>query len=336
MPVTNNLQVVWLLGRGRTGTTWLARIMSQYSRCHYKHEPFLPRKDVPYRQWLADLANGPSAELSARFYELARGCQHQVDFPPFLRRPCRPQSPLVLRLTWQAGKWARFLRRVYEWYGRPRFAPNDTVLMKDVNFPNELLPQATTCFHPWIVSTFRNPYASVAATRRFLGQKDRKKPTDVRRVCELLAMPGHEHLQSFQCDLETMSEVEFEALRWRVQSEPLYDFTRGYERGMISVFEAMCRDPQAHCRHIFEFVGWEFDARARSFVASTSSGKRNGLLGSSGNNPHAVHRDSKAVAAKWRTELTSEEIKQIDGVIANSPILHLWPEIFGGVETKEI
>src|SRR5262249_38405688 len=108
-----------------------------------------------------------SDELRARFRRLCSRCFHDVDLPPFLRKPCRLQSPLLLRATWQLGKLWPSARGLHEWYGRPQFHPREWVLIKQVNFSNAKLPRLSAMLAPKIVAIVRNPYASVDSAMRF-------------------------------------------------------------------------------------------------------------------------------------------------------------------------
>lgn len=325
-----SLNVVWLLGRGRSGTTWLARTLGLYRHCHFKHEPFLQGKDRRYTEWLDRLGSAPDtpeadAALRGEIHALLRGCQHQVDYPPFIRKACRRQSPALLRLTWQIGKWATPLRGLYEAYGRPSYRDRrDALLVKDVNFPNERLDRACRLIRPWVVALFRNPFASVDAARRWAEGEPFKTPANVARVRDLLLHDlGCEHLRRFEPRLDDMHELEFEALRWRIQSEPLHEFVDRYDRGLVMVFEDNCQDPMAAARRVFDFVGWPMETQVEEFVRSNE--KRDGSL--TNEHQRGFERDSGQIARKWRKNLADDEIDLVRGIVGDSPILHRWPGI---------
>ncbi|WP_145447102.1 hypothetical protein [Mucisphaera calidilacus] len=325
-------EVVWLLGRGRSGTTWVSRTLSLHEHCVYKYEPFLGRdpRYVAWKERVLGLDLGDAevrAAARASFVELLGGCQHRVDYPPFVRKSCRRQSPALLRLTWQLGKWLPWLRGVYEWYGRPDLrVPGSSVLIKDVNFPNEHLRQVLGVVEPVLISLFRNPFASVDAACRF-GDKGGsavrfKTPAAVEHLRALFRTEDCAHLRRFEGVLEGMSEVAFEALRWRVQSEPLYRITRGYERGHVMLFEDTCVRPRACAEETLGFIGWPMTEAMRGFLEESSGG---GSSGSSGRDPHGVKRDSAAVADRWVANLSAEAMREIDEVVSDSPMLDLWP-----------
>ena len=118
-----------------------------------------------------------------------RGCQHNVDYPPFVPKPCRRQPKALLRLTWQAGKVLPATRGLYEWYGRPAYRAGDWALVKQVNFPNERLDRLAAVLDPHVLAIVRNPFASVSSTFRF----EHNEPAEplrtdksVARIVELL------------------------------------------------------------------------------------------------------------------------------------------------------
>ena len=139
-PENRHLKTVFVLGRGRSGTTWVGTMLNAASNCVYKYEPFNPGKSATWESWLDALTTGdePDEAIRKRFEVIASGADHQVDYPPFLRkRPC-PQSPALRRLAWEMGRCFG-LTGPFERYARPKFDAGDAVLVKQVNFPNELL-----------------------------------------------------------------------------------------------------------------------------------------------------------------------------------------------------
>jgi hypothetical protein len=329
-PSQNDLRYAMLLGRGRSGTTWIGQILNRYSRCVYKYEPFNVGKNDAYSRWMADLAAGESpAALRSRFDALSRQSIHDVDYPPFLRKTCRPQAPALLRLAWQIGKVHPPARGLYEWYGRPSYRAGDWVLVKQVNFPNEHLDRLVQALAPCLIGLVRNPYGSVASSLRFYEthQKEFRDDAAVNRVVELLpTVLRHGVPQYGRDELLAMSDAAFEAVRWRVQSEPLAAFTRAYERGMLLTHERFAAEPVECAREVFAFLGWDLDETAvERYVRTTTSGDKRRLGGSARQHLHSVHRDPKAATERWRKDLSEAQIEDIQRVVANSELLSLWP-----------
>ena len=55
------------------------------------------------------------------------------------------------------------LRGLFERYARPHMHEDADVLIKDVNFPNELLPRLCEILQPHLVPIVRNPFANIAS-----------------------------------------------------------------------------------------------------------------------------------------------------------------------------
>ncbi len=316
-----------IAGKGRSGTTWLAQIMNSYEHCSYKHEPFLGQKSTAYNRWRDDLLTGDIDELSARFDALCLSCVHGVDQPPFPPKPLRPQNPQVLRALYAMGRRLPLLRFLYEWYGRPRFGPEDSILIKEVNFPNELLARLCQAIQPELVAIVRNPFGNLAShftgvEKGYFGQLD---PADVGRVRELLGGPGLEDLAAYADGLDGMSLPAFEALRWRIQNEPLVAFARGYERGQVIVYEDLCAAPHETAARIFEGVGWTFGDATREWIDASISGERHER--SERRAYFSVFRDPRASASKWREQLGSAEQEEIAPVVRHSPLASLWKDL---------
>jgi len=316
------MNYVFLLGRGRSGTTWLGRILSRYSRCNYKFEPFNPPKDTPYNHWLRQIDHGDATVLSDEFRLICSRCFHNIDYPPFFRRSCLRQSPALLRLTWQCAEIFSWMQIAYEWYGRPTFSNGDSVLIKQVNFPNEILPQLTTVLAPTIIGLIRNPYASVSSAIKFYGERPMRTPESMSRVLQLIAMPGYESLRHFSDTLTKMSNSAFEALRWRIQTEPLVEFTQQYRNGKVVLYETAVRQPHEVTKDIFNFLNWQYDDSIDQLINSMAGGEKKLIC--SRRRQFSVYRDPTDSLNKWKKNLTKSQIGDIDQVCSESPLMKYW------------
>jgi len=325
------LRYAFLLGRGRSGTTWIGQILNRFPGCHYKYEPFNRDKPAAYLDWLADLPHGDDADLRRRFEALMRGCRHNVDYPPFVPKPCRPQPKALLRLTWQCGNVLPSTRGLYEWYGRPSYRAGDWALIKQVNFANELLDRLAAVLDPCVLAIVRNPFASVSSSLRFeYHDAAKRKRTDksVARVVELLpSVAGFGVPQLSADELWRLPQAAFEAVRWRVQSEPLADFARRSPRGLLMTHEGFAGDPETAARQAYAFFGWPFDDSIPAFLRSTTSGEMNRPGASAVKRQHSIHRDPKEAVSRWRKDLTDEQVGDIRSIVTGSALLALWPEL---------
>ena len=324
-----SLRYAVLLGRGRSGTSWIGQILNRYPGCHYKYEPFNRDKPAAYRDWLAELPAGDDDDMRERFDALMRGCDHNVDYPPFVTKPCRRQPRALLRLAWQAGKVVPPMRGLYEWYGCPSYRPGDWALIKQVNFPNEHLDRLAAVLDPHLLAIVRNPFASVSSTFRFTPDEPSgplRTEASVARVVELLPSVARFGVPQLSAEeLWRISEAAFEAVRWRVQSEPLADFARRTPHGLLMTHEHFARDPETAARRAFDFFGWPFDASVSAFLQATTSGEKSRPGASAAKRQHSIHRDPGDTVRRWRRDLTDEQVADIRSIVAGSELLQLWP-----------
>ncbi len=318
-------RIAFVLGRGRSGTTWIGTMLNASPGCFYKYEPFNRNKPAHWLNWLEDLAHGAvsDVDLHHRFIQLCAGVDHHVDYPPFLRKRARDKSPVGLRIAWEIGRWFN-ATSVYETYGRPGLCAKDWILVKQVNFPNEDLTRLCEVLHPWLIGVFRGPLSSVDAARRFKAPgSDMRQPAAIERAREACRLTASEELQAHAPYLETMSEEAFEAFRWRVQTEPLHAFLSQYPRGTSVTHERMCEAPRKGMSQLYEFLGWPLDqATVRRFERLTVPRR---TLRSLVSPKHTVRQDVKTAPEKWKRNLSDNQIRDIAAVVSTSPLLDHWP-----------
>ena len=263
------LRYAFLLGRGRSGTTWIGQILNRYAGCHYKYEPFNRDKPAAYRRWLVDLPHGDDADLHRRFDALMRGCDAQRRLPrrssssPTVVSPS-PASPRVA----DRRRSCRLLRSLYERYGRPSYRPGDWALIKQVNFPNEHLHRLDAVLEPHMLAIVRNPFASVPSMFRFSagGAERAAAHRCLGGPCRRAAPPSVARFgvpQPFQ--LTSSGECPrppSRRSRWRIQSEPLAEFAPKFAaRAAYEPRGFRRRSGDLPYDGAYAFFGWPFRRR---------------------------------------------------------------------------
>jgi hypothetical protein len=322
------MRSAFITGKGRSGTTWVAQILNTYVHCAYKHEPFLPTKRNPYRAIREQLGRADPSELRARYERVARAAVHGVDQPPFpASKSVRPQNPAVLQALYSLGTRVPQLRKLFEVYARPHMHEDADVLIKDVNFPNELLPQLCAVIRPWLLPVVRNPFANIASHLHGvrLGQFAPTRDADRTRVRELLAAQDDPSLAGYRDALDELTPAQFETVRWRVQVEPLLAFAERYPRSHVVVYEDMCADPMGVTETVFEFLGWRMKDSTREFIRASTSGERS--TRSDSDAYYSVYRDPTKSVHKWRDQLTAAQQREIASVFRDSPYARLWNDL---------
>ncbi|MBE9041142.1 sulfotransferase domain-containing protein [Oscillatoriales cyanobacterium LEGE 11467] len=323
----SKLNTVLLLGRGRSGTTWLAQMMNSYEHCSYKHEPFLRKKSTDYNTWLQQIESGDAKSLRSEYEAICRRAYHGVDMPPFPPKSFRNQNGQLLHLLYGLGKRVDAIKPLYEWYGKMPLTERTPVLIKDVNFPNHLLPRLCEAIEPYMLAVARNPFANIASYLKgvelsLFGQSQKAKVESVR---QLLESPNGERFSQYLDRLDGMSLAQFEALTWRIGVEPLVEFARSYDRGLVVVYDDVCLDPHGKIAEIFDFVGWEVGQSTRDFIDRSISGEKSSA--NSDKAYYSVYRDPRQSMSKWKTQLTDEQVADIASVIRESPLTDLWPDM---------
>ncbi len=202
------LNYVLITGPGRSGTTWLGRMMDSYEHCSYKFEPF--GRSPLYREWKNDLESGDVEELR-------RAIRKSIDA----------------------------LKGKFLWEYRDR--------------------------------------------------------------------------------LEEMSPAQLGALIWRIQVEPLVDYTCSYPQGLVVVYEDLCTDPQGKITEIFDFVSWELGQSTRDFINKSTADERQ--FSNKSKARYSVYHDPQVSMSKWKKQLTTEQQADIASVIRESPLKDFWSDL---------
>ncbi len=218
------------------------------------------------------------------------------------------------------------LKAIYEWYGRPRFVEGPSVLLKQVNFPNELLADTARVLSPRILAVVRNPLSSISSTLKYYRDRNEnpRDPEAVARVRELLAMPGYESMRQYAASLETMPLASFETLRWRIQTEPLVSFLREYHSAHLVIYERVAQAQIEEFEKMYSFLGWTFSDDVRDFITATATAKSSVP---SSRQEFSVYQDANESLDKWRKNLTEAEHTDALTIYRDSPLRDLWPEI---------
>ncbi len=322
------MQTAFITGKGRSGTTWVAQVLNTYVHCAYKHEPFLPGKQTPYLAIREQLGHVDPFRLRAQYERVVRTAVHGVDQPPFpASKSVRPQNPAVLQTLYRIANRAPRLRGLFEIYARPHMHEDADVLIKDVNFPNELLPALCEVIRPALLPVVRNPFANIASHLEGvrLGEFAPTTDRDRDRVRELLADVDDPSLACYRNALELLTPLQFETVRWRVQVEPLLAFAARYRRSHVIVYEDMCENPLRVTQKVFDFLGWRMKDSTREFIRASTSGERPARRGNDAY--YSVYRDPRTSLHKWRDQLSAAQQNEIASVFRDSPYARLWRDL---------
>ncbi len=333
-----------LVGRGRSGTSWIGGIMNTYSHCIYKYEPFLK---IPYCGWFDNLNKTDAEKLRGQFKKLCLQCHHGVDMPPFLPKSFRPQNPILLHALYALANRVKRCKGLYESYGKLRLnqAKHEiSILIKQVNFPNEKLPDFCRVLNPKIVGLVRNPFANIASHlvgvrgHLFKGVRPKSPQPDSKKgkaekgrakwnelIRKKIFQSGNKSFLKYSDGLEKMNLQAFCAVTWRIYVEPMVEFIENYDNGLLIVYEDMCRDPLGVSERIFDFAGWEMTDFTKNYIRKTTTEKK--IQRSTSKSYYSIFKDPGKSMNKWKTQLSDREKRDIALVIKDSPLKKFWPDM---------
>lgn len=322
---------MFVVGKGRSGTTWVGRLLDTFPHCLYKHEPFLHLKRNAYTRWLnLDINDLTLQETRNRFSSVYRSCLHDVDMPPFFNKSFYNRNRIVLRALFTLGKVSSLCRSIYETYGTLKVSETPTdVVIKEVNLHIRQIVKLDRILQPHWVLMIRTPYGNIASYLRGIRLGLFPGPCEADKTSLRNAVESSEDvtLREWGPTLNELSTAGFEALRWRVEVEPILDYIAKHERSYLLIYERFCVDPLSELAKLFVFLGWDMHTDTHAYLARTVS-KPLPTLGMR-RTYYGTHRDPLEVANRWRKDLSPRDVEDISEVVCQSPAAQLWDGLDG-------
>jgi hypothetical protein len=318
--------LILLFGLPRSGTTWLGKIFDSHPSTLYRHEPdsrgvlnqiaLLPEPaEMPLHGHIADrfvaglhcitgvkvAASVPvfrkeylshaqfwAKRASVPLVRLVSRAVSGIPVPEFVDQDRIRNAPLVWKSVESTGRFGLFASR---------FA-----------YARGFLILRHPCGH--LASLFRSVRLGKASPRnnsfRDFGIFERIAGTTTARKYGLCTE-----------DFHAMTPAERLTWRWVIVNEHAINAITPLSNCTIVRYEDVCYDPLARSEELFSFAKLEWNPQTEQFIsASTScdSGKY-----------YSVFKDPVRAANAWRSELSTDVIRQISAVIARSPLVRYYP-----------
>jgi hypothetical protein len=335
---TEAMKLFFVLGTGRSGTSWLASILNSHEEIVYSHEP-LSRLRIPYvKSYVERIKSGHRLSSEERERLLHEWCRahHDCRRPPYF-----PKKYLHAPVWMQHAGWI-FTRMtgVGENLFCSAFSPDPRasslkLLVKDIAWSKHL-ETIVYALQPKLVVIARHPCGVVSSLIK--GQRLGLMPTHERATW--LKDYG-EYCQAYGYSLRAvhaMEPWEFLALQWLVDNSIYQGITRVYPDSLMIIYEDLCREPIGISESIFGFLGMQMGSQTRDFIErstkETSSSFADILQGK---NPYfGVVKDPYKASQSWRTKLTSQQIDQVMAIAGQLPQFdEYWPEESAKAEGTE-
>lgn len=308
---------VLLAGTGRSGTTWLAKLLDASPVTWLRHEPDSPRnfawfRDLPSRIE-RDAGPGLAPLWEAGLAAAERHHSHLLSPPPdfekhFLRLP-----------VWRGLRLIDGVRRRLAPQAAPLRIPG--LLFRDA--PVTVVKSVVSNLRlAWLHDQFpelrivllvRHPGGYVnswlTGSQRGFGSRERLFPV-------VLPFPRAEQ-ERYAEAFEHGSDLERELVYWIVANEtPLLELA-GSGRFRVVVYEELCRRPAEVMDELLAWLGLPFDEGIRRFIDASTSRHSDGY--------YDVFKDPAKVAEKWRDELSAEQVATVGHYLQGCELSALWP-----------
>ena len=315
---------VFILGAGRSGTTWLASIFDSHPDTFFIHEPDIirPTQTLPFVP-AADAidthvaAAGAYAEQLIRVRGL-RAMQKRPFFPKTYRGRLahHGRRGLILGLAGlekATGRWLALGHAPVPALGRVERA---TPILKSVSSLNRLAAFAKAKPDWHFIHMLRHPGAIAVSLRRgaALGKMEPARFYEAQ-----LAMPLSRAQGLTSARVAAMSDIEKTAWSWAVTNDFVMATTEGMGNVHLVRYEDLCADPIAVSQDLFARTGLAWKAQTAAFLRQSLE------TAADASAYHSVVRNPAIAAGKWKDQLSASEKQLIGAIIAPSRAGRLYP-----------
>jgi hypothetical protein len=316
-------QSVAVIGLGRSGTTWISKVVDSSPSVFYLHEPDYVKKVecVPY------VSESEDFEIWGRYLK-----QYVANLPSacssrsVLKRPFFPKEYLgTLPAHWSF--------RVFQWRLRldqllfrandrcparhwPKAVDNAKVMLwKSVDLAGSIGTILRALPDQKVLHSIRHPCGFIDSVLR--GEKKGYLESTI---------PASEDAGLFDFAMRTkvaqrlglrtadwlkFSKVERLAYFWLCINEQAAEDAQGCKNYMEVYFDEFCLNPLEYAKRIFAFLGMEFTPQTQQFLSSSTSSKSNKY--------YSVSRQSDEVPQTWKRHLDRESIDTILRIANSMP-----------------
>lgn len=277
-------RLILLLGSGRSGTSWLAKILDTYKNVLYQHEPL---KTVLYQQEsllkssetnnlksLIRRAISDSelsdADRSTLRHELQK-VRFECTLPPFFGKDFYKQSRQGIRAYWMLARMLGIGKSQFRAWCRPVVRANFDILVKEVDWHLKA-DRLIEAFRPeCLIVIFRHPCGVVNS--RLTGERLGLLPRKNGATWFALSKARLEKLGITLADVEKMNVTQRCALDWMLQTMDYHDLIQQHPYATSVLYEDLCQNALAVSKRLFDFLGWNMHKATENYC--NLSGKNN-------------------------------------------------------------
>ncbi|MEO0974377.1 MAG: sulfotransferase [Pseudomonadota bacterium] len=304
-------QTVLLCAMPRSGSTWVAKILDTNRSVVYRHEPDTTERIAvplvplaPYsesdRATVADFVARLSAAKPTRV--TGKLPLFEKQYHSSLRRPLFGLGVYGAKLLSRGGIDVAIPDLVSrrEW-------SDVTVVWKSIESVARLGLVLAACDALRVVHLLRHPCGHIASVLR--GERSGKfsasgASSEDFAIFEMFAdTPAYRRFELSPQRLREMTAEERLAWRWALFNDKAIDDNDGNPAYVQLVYEELCADPVGVAQRLFEQCELQWHEQSQAFVAEDAQQDSEEF--------YSIKRDPAKAAAKWRKELSEDQIERI-------------------------
>ncbi len=310
---------ILVLGAQRSGTSWLGKILDSHPEVLYRHEPDELHPCVA--------ANDAAAIRTAVSAWIADRRPRSAAKRPFFHKSWQGHAAFALRGAVAYGLAAAErlpgTGGVFQAVAIPDFGDiaQARVAIKSIRGCDLAGSFARTLPDSRTLLILRHPCGQVASVmrgnqaRRFaLREVGTDMPFDEAQAVAFAARHG-----VTDAAFQALPDAAKYAWSWRAFNETAFAALDGLPNALVVIYETLCARPLLESRTLLAFAGLGWTPQTEAFLARSTS--HTGPIGY-----YAVLRVSSEAAQAWRTRMPAADQEAVRAVVADSPLLHFWPE----------
>ncbi|SLN69408.1 sulfotransferase family protein [Oceanibacterium hippocampi] len=312
--------MILVIGSGRSGTTWLAKLLDSHPATLYRHEPdsihmedrlpFLPAADevddhVPLaRDYLERLTEVRAAKTagSLPLFSKSYRCRTRQSLHRLWVYGVKAAQRVAGPVPVIAGATVPDLIREAD---REQIVP----VVKSVNSLGRTTLFARARPSARVLHIVRHPCGHVASRLRGLKAQLLQKNLFMDDIAAL----DEARERGFTAEtLNALSIEEQIACQWMIMNEKVMNEMDGRENYHVVSHDELCADTETRTREIFDFCDLSWNEQTAEFIQS--------LDATGENNPgyFQISRSPAAEVGKWRNELEPETVARIEAIVRGS------------------
>ncbi|MEO0410257.1 MAG: sulfotransferase [Pseudomonadota bacterium] len=308
---------VFLIGSGRSGTSFIQRIFDAHRDTFCLHEPdirlrtndpsYYPDPDIFAQK--SDIVRGYVDKLKA--HHILRAVQKRPAFSKSYREPLAHtlREALISAMIAAEQTIGKFVS-VGDWSVPDMVqTPPAHIVMKSVSMVGRIPIIADACAHMKVVHIMRHPCAVAASRQRgiALGKMPRIHIFD-----DQLDLPMAREHSLTRAKVDAMDDWERAAWQWVIVN----DFAMTHSEGRANVrpllYDKLCDDVFGESAALLEWCGMALDPQVEDYLKTVMATQKDS------NRYHGLIRNPSIAANKWRDTVAKDDAAKVMDIVTLS------------------